>query len=116
MKDLRVVDRREMELMKRMVLLLQRERERRKEISEGTLVKSDVTIVASWGTLLISEQRRRIIRREIRGLIQLLHQLWRNFYPILIWNFLWPLYYPVLILVDLGVITGVLLIVEPIFT
>jgi hypothetical protein len=35
-KDLRAVDIREMELMKRMLLLLQRARGRRKEISGGT--------------------------------------------------------------------------------
>jgi hypothetical protein len=35
-KDLRVVDRRKMVLMKRMFLLLQRARARRKEISGGT--------------------------------------------------------------------------------
>jgi hypothetical protein len=35
-KDLRAVDRRQMELMKRMLLLLQRARGRRKEIPGGT--------------------------------------------------------------------------------
>jgi hypothetical protein len=35
-KDLRAVDRREMELMKRMLLLFQRERGRKKEIPGGT--------------------------------------------------------------------------------
>jgi hypothetical protein len=35
-KDLRVVDKREMELMERMLLLLQRARGKRKEIPGGT--------------------------------------------------------------------------------
>jgi hypothetical protein len=73
-KDLRAMDIREMELMKGMLLLLQRARGRRKEFPGGTLVKSNVIVVTSWGTLLLSVLRRRR-RRNRRGLIQLLHQL-----------------------------------------
>jgi hypothetical protein len=48
-----------MELMK-LLLLLQKARGRRKEIPGGTRVKSDVTIVTSWGTLLLSVMGGRI--------------------------------------------------------
>jgi len=88
--DLKVVDRRKTELM-RMLLLQQRARGRRKGVLGGTLVKSDVTTVTGWGTLLLSVQRRRRRGNNRRGLIQQQQQLWRTFRPSLIWNSLWSL-------------------------
>jgi hypothetical protein len=73
-KDIRVVNKRQMELM-RMFLLLQRER--RKEVPEGTSVKSDAIVVTSWGTLpLVFLRGRR--RQNQRGLRKLLQQPWRT--------------------------------------
>jgi hypothetical protein len=85
-KDLSVVDNKHMELM-RMLLLLQRAR--RKDVSGGLRVKSDVTVVTSWGTLLLTVLRGRRRRRNQRGLRQLLQQPWRTLLPSMTGNFLW---------------------------
>ena len=64
---------------------------RKKGNSGSDLSKSNVIVVTSWGTLLLSLLRRQRRGRNKRGLRYILQQPWRTFLPSLIMNFLWLL-------------------------